>query len=38
MITTISVSKDTRDELKTYGNKGDSYDDIIEKLMDEYDE
>lgn len=31
--TTIKVSKDTRDELKKMGNKGDTYDDIIIKLI-----
>ena len=32
-ITTISITKKTRDELKKQGAKGDSYDDIIKRLL-----
>lgn len=32
-ITTIQVSKDTREELKALGNKGETYDTIIRKLL-----
>jgi predicted CopG family antitoxin len=33
-LTTIQVKKTTRDELKKIGRKGQSYDDIIEKLLE----
>jgi len=33
-ITTIQISKDTRDELKKLGIKGETYDEIIKKLME----
>lgn len=36
MATTISLDEDTRDQLKSLGEKGDSYDDIVKQLIDEY--
>ena len=36
MATTISVGEDTRDQLKKLGEKGDSYDDIVKELIDDY--
>lgn len=33
MPTTIQIKKETREHLKKYGYKGESYDDIIERLM-----
>lgn len=36
MATTISVDEDTRDQLKKMGEKGESYDDIVKQLIDEY--
>ncbi|MFB6209710.1 MAG: antitoxin VapB family protein [Candidatus Nanohaloarchaea archaeon] len=36
MATTISVSEETRDRLKKMGEKGDSYDDIVKRLLDQY--
>jgi len=36
MATTISVEEDTRDRLKSLGDKGDSYNDILEQLIDKY--
>jgi hypothetical protein len=33
-ITTIQISKDTRDELKKLGIKGETYDEIIKKLLE----
>lgn len=33
MITTIVVSKDTREQLKNLGKKGESYDQIIRRLL-----
>ncbi|MFW6375582.1 MAG: DUF7557 family protein [Thermoplasmatota archaeon] len=33
MPTTIQVKKDTREKLKKFGHKGESYDDIIKRLM-----
>lgn len=32
--TTIVVKKETRDRLKKIGKKGESYDDIINRLID----
>jgi predicted CopG family antitoxin len=32
-ITTIQISKDTREELKKLGIKGETYDEIIKKLL-----
>ncbi|MDI6640532.1 MAG: hypothetical protein QMD78_06895 [Methanocellales archaeon] len=39
-VTTIPVDKETRDRLKTFGLKGETYDDIITRLMEqvEYEE
>ncbi len=34
MPTTIQVKKDTREKLKQFGQKGESYDNIIKRLMD----
>jgi predicted CopG family antitoxin len=34
MMTTIQLEKETRESLKKYGWKGESYNDIIERLMD----
>lgn len=36
MATTISVDEETRDRLKKLGEKGDSYDDIVKQLIDQY--
>ena len=36
MATTISVDEGTRDQLKKLGEKGDSYDDIVKQLIDQY--
>ena len=35
--TTIPVKKDVRDRLKQYGMKGETYNDILKRLMDEVD-
>ncbi len=32
-VTTIQISPETRDKLKALGAKGDSYDDIIQRLL-----
>ena len=32
-ITTIPLKKTTRDKLKTFGRKGETYDDVIHKLL-----
>jgi predicted CopG family antitoxin len=32
--TTIQISKDTREKLKTIGRKGQTYDEIIENLIE----
>lgn len=34
MVTTIQIKKDTRERLKKFGYKGESYNDIIERLME----
>tara|TARA_Y100000310_G_scaffold326976_1_gene392643 strand:+ start:876 stop:1070 length:195 start_codon:yes stop_codon:yes gene_type:complete len=34
MNTTISISKDIRDKIKGFGNKGDTYTDILNKLYE----
>lgn len=34
-VTTIPVTKDVRDRLKLYGKKGETYSDILNRLMDE---
>ena len=36
MGTTISLDEETRDRLKKLGEKGDSYDDIVQQLIDNY--
>ncbi len=33
-VTTIQIDKATRDELKKLGMKGETYDEIIKKLME----
>lgn len=35
--TTIPVTKEVRDRLKQYGKKGETYSDILKRLMDEVD-
>ncbi|MDD3247609.1 MAG: hypothetical protein PHF18_12275 [Methanosarcina sp.] len=35
--TTIPVTKDVRDRLKQYGLKGETYNDILKRLMNEVD-
>jgi predicted CopG family antitoxin len=35
--TTIPVTKDVRDRLKQYGKKGETYSDILKRLMDAVD-
>ena len=35
-ITTIQINKDTRDQLKKHGMKGETYDEIIKKLLENY--
>lgn len=35
--TSIPSSKGVRDRLKDYGKKGETYDDILTRLMDTYD-
>ena len=32
--TTIQISKETRDELREFGKKGETYEMVIHKLMD----
>ncbi len=32
MNTTISISRSMRDKIKAFGSKGDTYDDILDKL------
>ena len=32
MMTTIQLSKETKDKLSTFGIKGESYEDIIERI------
>lgn len=36
--TTIVVDTSTRDKLKKFGSKGETYEEIIIKLMESYDE
>ena len=38
MATTIQIQKNTREKLKRLGHKGESYDDIIERLMSYFEE
>lgn len=33
MNTTIAISTQIRDEIKEYGNKGETYDEILQKLL-----
>jgi len=33
-LTSIKIKKETRDVLKSVGKKGETYDDIINKLLD----
>lgn len=37
-LTTIAVSRETRDLLRRYGHKGQTYDDVIRLLIASYDE
>ena len=32
-VTTIQIEKDTRDMLKNYGHKGETYDELINRLL-----
>ena len=34
MTTTIALSESTRDKLKTYGRKGETYDQIVRNMME----
>jgi len=38
MLTTIQIKKETREKLKRFGYKAESYDDIIQRLMDYFEE
>ena len=38
MATTIQIQKNTREKLKRLGHKGESYDNIIERLMGYFEE
>ena len=33
-ITTIQIQKETREELREFGKKGETYEDVIKKLME----
>ncbi len=33
MATTIQIQNETRDKLKMFGHKGESYDDLLDRLM-----
>ena len=35
-ITTVPLTKTTRDRLRSLGKKGESYDALLNRLMDEY--
>ena len=35
-LTSVSLTKDTRDMLKTFGMKGETYNAIVIRLMDNY--
>ncbi len=35
-LTTIAIKKETREMLKKYGTKGETYNDIIKRLIREY--
>ena len=34
MNTTIAISTELRDKIKEFGNKGETYDDILERLLE----
>lgn len=36
--TTIPLEKDTRDRLKELGSKGETYDDLVNRLIDHWEE
>jgi len=36
--TNIQISRKTRDRIAQYGKKGDSYEDILVKILDEYEQ
>lgn len=36
--TTIKLSQETKERLNNLGRKGDSYDEIVSKLIDEHDD
>lgn len=38
MSTTIQIKRETREKLKHFGHKGESYSDIIERLMNYFEE
>jgi len=38
MATTIQIKKDTRERLKRFGHKGESYDNIIDRLISYFEE
>ena len=33
-LTTIQIQKETREELREFGKKGETYEDVIKKLME----
>jgi len=33
MNTTIAISREIRDQIKEYGNKGETYDDILARIL-----
>ena len=35
--TTIAISRKIRDRLKIYGHKGESYDDLLDRLLNDID-
>jgi predicted CopG family antitoxin len=38
MFSTIQIKKETEDKLKHFGQRGESYNDIIERLMNYFDD
>jgi len=38
MTTTIKLEKETKEKLERFGHKGESYDEIIERLIDYFEE
>lgn len=36
--TTISLQKETRDRLKALGQKGETYDELVNRLIDHFEE